>query len=575
MATEATTNPALVNGNYHTHHQANPYAADAYNPSHANSASSANYNNNNQQQHTNSSAPAHSTGSEPKNDIPKDEVGWFFVEQYYTTLSRNPEKLHLFYSRKSQFVSGVEAEKVTVAVGQKAINERIKELDFQDCKVRVLNVDSQASFDNILVSVIGEISNKSEPSRKFIQTFVLAEQPNGYYVLNDIIRYLADEEEEAVVEETPVEPEQAAGVLEPTATTVEQEAAPEVATEVATERQADNEISAQEIDEKLEVINVNGDIVTTPAAEPQPAAETADEQVAAAPTSSSTAAPVAPVAAPAVPEVAPEPEKPKEPEPTPAVPPPKAAAPVPEKEPAPPVAKTPMSWASIASSRAGAAAAATPVVVTPTPAAAPAPQKAAAPAPSQAAATSAATAAAPAGESEALTSQSSNGSEWQTAGADHGRRQGRPQSISTPGEENTRGLIKNVNEKVDAALLKQVMSRFGKLKYFNVNRQQGTAFVEFADVAAYKTALSSNPHQIGTEEVTVERRRPGGFGGNSSYGSGRGGSGRGRGDGRSGSQGGGRGGGGGGFQNDSGRYTPRGRGGNITPKGGRSQPQAA
>ncbi|OJD11790.1 hypothetical protein AJ78_07502, partial [Emergomyces pasteurianus Ep9510] len=125
MATEATPNPALVNGNYHAHHQGNPYsaaAADAFNPSHAatNSASSANYNNTQQpHQHINSSAPAHSAGSEAKNDIPKDEVGWFFVEQYYTTLSRNPEKLHLFYSRKSQFVSGVEAEKVTVAVGQK------------------------------------------------------------------------------------------------------------------------------------------------------------------------------------------------------------------------------------------------------------------------------------------------------------------------------------------------------------------------------------------------------------------------------------------------------------------------
>lgn len=68
-------------------------------------------------------------------------------------------------------------------------------LDFHDCKVRVLNVDSQASFANILITVIGEISNKSEPSRKFVQTFVLAEQPNGYYVLNDIFRYLVDEEE--------------------------------------------------------------------------------------------------------------------------------------------------------------------------------------------------------------------------------------------------------------------------------------------------------------------------------------------------------------------------------------------
>ncbi|EGC46124.1 NTF2 and RRM domain-containing protein [Histoplasma capsulatum var. duboisii H88] len=565
MAVEPTSNPTLVNGNYHAHHQAIPYPADAYNPSHApaNSISSANYSNNNQQ-HNNSSAPA--GGSEPKNDIPKDEVGWFFVEQYYTTLSRNPEKLHLFYSRKSQFVSGMEAEKVTVAVGQKAINERIKELDFQDCKVRVLNVDSQASFDNILVSVIGEISNKSEPSRKFVQTFVLAEQPNGYYVLNDIIRYLADEEEEAVVEEAPVEVEEAAGAVEPTATALDQETTPEV----AIKRQADNETAVQEIDEKLE--QINGDTAPTPAAEPQPVGESVDDKVTAVPAPSSTAVPPTQVAALVVPEVAPEAEKAKEQEQTPAVPTPKASTPVLEKEPAPPVAKVPMSWASIASNRAGVPAVATPIAATPTPAAAAlASQKAPPPTPSQAAATSAAPAAATrAGESENLTSQSSSGSEWQTAGADHGRRQGRPQSISTVGEENTRGLIKNVNEKVDAALLKQVMSRFGKLKYFNVNRQQGTAYVEFADVAAYKTALSSNPHQIGTEEVTVERRRPGGFGGNSNYGSSRGGSGRGRGDGRSGSQG-----GRGGFHNDSGRYTPRGRGGNITPKGGRTQPQAA
>ena len=25
----------------------------------------------------------------------KDEVGWYFVEQYYTTLSRSPEKIHV------------------------------------------------------------------------------------------------------------------------------------------------------------------------------------------------------------------------------------------------------------------------------------------------------------------------------------------------------------------------------------------------------------------------------------------------------------------------------------------------
>lgn len=25
----------------------------------------------------------------------KDEVGWYFVEQYYTTMSRSPEKVHV------------------------------------------------------------------------------------------------------------------------------------------------------------------------------------------------------------------------------------------------------------------------------------------------------------------------------------------------------------------------------------------------------------------------------------------------------------------------------------------------
>lgn len=98
MATEAA--PATVNGTYHAQ---NHYSADPYSAS----------------QPASSAAPAQTSTAEPKTDITKDEVGWFFVEQYYTTLSRSPEKLHLFYSRKSQFVSGLEAEKVPVAIGQK------------------------------------------------------------------------------------------------------------------------------------------------------------------------------------------------------------------------------------------------------------------------------------------------------------------------------------------------------------------------------------------------------------------------------------------------------------------------
>lgn len=39
------------------------------------------------------SAPADAGSS--GNNLSKDEVGWYFVEQYYTTLSKSPEKLHV------------------------------------------------------------------------------------------------------------------------------------------------------------------------------------------------------------------------------------------------------------------------------------------------------------------------------------------------------------------------------------------------------------------------------------------------------------------------------------------------
>lgn len=39
--------------------------------------------------------PEPTTSGGANHDLSKDEVGWYFVEQYYTTLSKNPEKLHV------------------------------------------------------------------------------------------------------------------------------------------------------------------------------------------------------------------------------------------------------------------------------------------------------------------------------------------------------------------------------------------------------------------------------------------------------------------------------------------------
>ena len=44
---------------------------------------------------TSTNAPADSASASNNSNLGKDEVAWFFVEQYYTTLSKTPEKLHV------------------------------------------------------------------------------------------------------------------------------------------------------------------------------------------------------------------------------------------------------------------------------------------------------------------------------------------------------------------------------------------------------------------------------------------------------------------------------------------------
>lgn len=82
MAT--TEAPAPINGNY----APQGYDAVASNYAAANANSAPGYTASQQQ------APSQPSGTSTT-DIPKDEVGWYFVEQYYTTLSRTPDKLYV------------------------------------------------------------------------------------------------------------------------------------------------------------------------------------------------------------------------------------------------------------------------------------------------------------------------------------------------------------------------------------------------------------------------------------------------------------------------------------------------
>ncbi|KAJ2491664.1 hypothetical protein IWW37_002114 [Coemansia sp. RSA 2050] len=125
------------------------------------------------------------------------EIGWMFAQEYYTIMNSDPKLLHMFYGRKSTCIHGTEGEVVKQTNGQQDIEALIASEGFKDCKVLVANVDTLPSVDgSIVVQVIGEMSNNGQSSRRFAQTFLLVKQPGGYYLHNDILRYLKDDLEE-------------------------------------------------------------------------------------------------------------------------------------------------------------------------------------------------------------------------------------------------------------------------------------------------------------------------------------------------------------------------------------------
>lgn len=327
-----------------------------------------------------------------------------------------------------------------------AIGEKMKELDIQDCKVRVLNVDSQASFNNIVVQVIGEMSNKSEPHHRFVQTFVLAEQPNGYFVLNDIFRYLNDDEDEIVEDEAPPEDivahEEHASPVAPVTETVKTE---EAVTDEAAAEQVDAKLEeVANAEEETPVADTNG-IEAEPVAEPdEPAEEAPQSTKEVFEEANKTDAEEPPAAATEV-------EKPVDPEPTPARSHSRSTEPAPNAD-APPARKT---WASMVGAKAPAVPVA-PITAAPIASSQPKAQKSQQVAPQN-----------PTSETPPPATAQDN--EWQMA--EHSKKQNKPQPKSSA-EQNALAYIKNVNEKIHASDLRAELEKYGELKYFDVSRQR-------------------------------------------------------------------------------------------------------
>ncbi|KAL0920224.1 hypothetical protein M5K25_009344 [Dendrobium thyrsiflorum] len=123
------------------------------------------------------------------------QVGSYFLGQYYHFLQRNPNLAHQFYTEASTMIryDGVTNER---ASGMAEIHNLIISLNFTEIEVKTAN--SLESLDGgVLVMVTGLVQVKDFICRrKFVETFFLAPQEKGYFVLNDI--FLLHEEEQVL-----------------------------------------------------------------------------------------------------------------------------------------------------------------------------------------------------------------------------------------------------------------------------------------------------------------------------------------------------------------------------------------
>ncbi|TXG57068.1 hypothetical protein EZV62_018381 [Acer yangbiense] len=85
---------------------------------------------------------------------------------------------------------------MTSVTTMKGINDQILCMDYHNFKVQIFHANAQVSCNGrVIVLVTGCLIGKENLRRKFTQSFFLAPQEKGYFVLNDVFRYVDEKEE--------------------------------------------------------------------------------------------------------------------------------------------------------------------------------------------------------------------------------------------------------------------------------------------------------------------------------------------------------------------------------------------
>ncbi|DBB02943.1 TPA: hypothetical protein ACH3X1_013541 [Trebouxia sp. C0004] len=134
----------------------------------------------------------HGSSEAQQGNPPAHTVGTEFSRQFYYVLTQQTSLAHRFYTDGSSLTHSTGGAGVTV-FGQTAINEKIVSLNLDGASAEVENVDAQYSLaGGVTVLVTGHLTVPGKERKAFVQSFFLATQERGYFVLNDTFRYLSD-----------------------------------------------------------------------------------------------------------------------------------------------------------------------------------------------------------------------------------------------------------------------------------------------------------------------------------------------------------------------------------------------
>ncbi|PHU27502.1 hypothetical protein BC332_05834, partial [Capsicum chinense] len=122
-------------------------------------------------------------------------IGNAFVEQYYQIQHHSPELVYRFYLDSSVLSRPDSNGVMTSVTTMKSINDMICSLGYKNYKAEIKTADAQQSYkDGVTVLVTGYLTGKDNMRKQFTQTFFLAPQDKGYFVLNDVLRFVEQNE---------------------------------------------------------------------------------------------------------------------------------------------------------------------------------------------------------------------------------------------------------------------------------------------------------------------------------------------------------------------------------------------